>query len=359
MADKYVDITRKDVESWLNLFPYDWRRKPLGLGGDFAGVYQILLSDKVAIDVSTTVTRSDSAMGRGEGSMQLRLTSLVTGETINKKAQGKSHFQRTVNWRDTVAEGVVGFIKEYMSKRDFYERIAADPRDQRGRPAPAVLQAAKVEKDLLRVEGLLEVLFDNPILKTFRMQLQRGTALSSRQERTLDTYDEVARRFNEATANLNGNYTDILRQLYTVVKATKPGLVAEVVELGKRSTSKTMSAQDVIRIWEMTRELNIKTARRTLVTPESVAYDSFTSKRSMVYERMIPARLRDALRDVSGEASESIYVAKDAWFYYVGASASKMGEAIDIIKEYEHLIGSVVGTRKGYLGDSSGVLIKV
>jgi hypothetical protein len=43
---------------------------------------------------------------------------------INKKAQGKSHFKRTKNWRKSLTEGVNNFKDAYNSSRAFYDAIA-------------------------------------------------------------------------------------------------------------------------------------------------------------------------------------------------------------------------------------------
>jgi hypothetical protein len=96
-----------------------------------AGVYLMPFSDTVACKLSSTIGTSDDAMGRGLASMQLSLVSRVTGQTLNKKAQGQSHFKRTINWKKTWAEGVERMRDAYAKSAGFYDALAAiEDRDQ-------------------------------------------------------------------------------------------------------------------------------------------------------------------------------------------------------------------------------------
>ena len=90
-----------------------------------AGIYLIPLSDTVAVKLSSTIGTSDDAMGRGMASMQLALTSLITGQTLNRKAQGQGHFKRTTNWKTTWAKGFELMKDAYMKAQGFYDAIAA------------------------------------------------------------------------------------------------------------------------------------------------------------------------------------------------------------------------------------------
>ena len=123
-AASYVQINRNDLEEWLDQLhtntPKKWHLKP-----GKAGIYLIPLSDTVAVKLSSTIGTSDDAMGRGMASMQLALTSLITGQTLNRKAQGQGHFKRTTNWKTTWAKGFELMKDAYMKAQGFYDAIAA------------------------------------------------------------------------------------------------------------------------------------------------------------------------------------------------------------------------------------------
>lgn len=115
----YDQFTREAFEEWLNTIAMDWNPKPRT-----AGVYQLPLSSNVAIEVSSSLTGRDSVVNYAKASMQLRLVSLVTGQVLNKKAQGQSHFKRTKGWRDSLKAGVFRMRDAYRKSESFYEAIA-------------------------------------------------------------------------------------------------------------------------------------------------------------------------------------------------------------------------------------------
>jgi hypothetical protein len=121
-AATYVQISREELEEWLDAIGYrgKWERDH-----KYAGVYLIKLSPTVAVKLSSTIGSQDDAMGRGQASMQLSLVSLVTGRVVNKKAQGQSHFKRTIGWKKTWALGIETMKKAYLSSSDFYDVIAS------------------------------------------------------------------------------------------------------------------------------------------------------------------------------------------------------------------------------------------
>jgi hypothetical protein len=124
----YVQLTRDEFEDWLDDIGFrgKWKLKP-GRGG----VYQLKLSKVVAIEINSTTGTAEEVMGRARASMKLRLVSLVTGRTLNKKSMGQSHFKRTLNWRQTWAKGVDRMKDAYMKSRSWYDQIAAiEDRDQ-------------------------------------------------------------------------------------------------------------------------------------------------------------------------------------------------------------------------------------
>jgi len=135
MAARYVEITRDALEAWLDGLVAAlaaitvWTRRE-----GTQGVYQLHLSDAVCVVVSSTQTRDDTAKGRGKASTDIRLASLVTGRTINRKAAGQKRFHRTTNWQRNWQRAVQRFIDAYEAARPFYERIAVEEPDQREQP---------------------------------------------------------------------------------------------------------------------------------------------------------------------------------------------------------------------------------
>ena len=121
-ASTYVLVTRQNLEEWLDSLPLKgkWHLKP-----NRAGVYLLPLSDVVAVQLNSTIGSADDAMGRGMASMHLSLVSLVTGQTLNKKAQGQDHFKRTTNWRQTWKLGFNKLKDAYMKSQGFYDAIAS------------------------------------------------------------------------------------------------------------------------------------------------------------------------------------------------------------------------------------------
>lgn len=174
-AGTYVQIDRDELEEWMNTLRLHGKsyRAP-----NKAGVYLLPFSDTVACKLSSTIGTSDDAMGRGMASMQLSLVSRVTGQTLNKKAQGQSHFKRTLNWKKTWAEGVERMRDAYAKSAGFYDALAAiEDRDQ-----------YKID-----VMSAIESIADwrnNSILADFHAVAEKGGILTLKQvdllDRTLD-----------------------------------------------------------------------------------------------------------------------------------------------------------------------------
>lgn len=118
-AGTYVQISRDEFEDWLKSTGYKWERDRTK-----AGIYRVFLSPDVAVHISSSIGSKDDAMGRGRASVQMRLISRHTGQTLNKKAQGKSHFKRTKGWKATWKKGLDTFKSAYMKAKDFYDKIA-------------------------------------------------------------------------------------------------------------------------------------------------------------------------------------------------------------------------------------------
>jgi len=119
----FVPITRDEVEDWLDQFKSilhgRWK-----LQDGRAGVYLLPLSDNVAIKFSSTVGSADRGMGNARASAQFRLVSLVTGQVLNKKAQGQRGFFRTTGWKKNWVKGVSNMRAAYLKSQGFYDALA-------------------------------------------------------------------------------------------------------------------------------------------------------------------------------------------------------------------------------------------
>lgn len=188
MASTYVQISRDELEDWLSsLGPFlhkKWMRAP-----NRAGVYLLPLSDTVAIKLSSTIGTSDDAMGRGQASMQLSLVSLSTGQTLNKKAQGQSHFARTLNWQKNWKDGLARMKEAYQKSAGFYDALATiENRDE-------------YKADLLgKIESVANWRNHN-ILSDFHTSLTRGSILTLKQESLLQSLVEREREAEAAQPN--------------------------------------------------------------------------------------------------------------------------------------------------------------
>lgn len=168
MPVSYVDISREELEDWLDSLPYSWTREPR-----MAGIYYIHLSDAVAIKLSSTQTASSGSMGYAEGSMKLSLVSLVTKQLLNKKDADRSHFKRTLNWKKTWKDGVEHWASVYKNAKDFYDRIAiVEDRAE---------YKKKILKDIESVYGWDK----NVFLSSLHEKVSNNSILSKAQEEAL------------------------------------------------------------------------------------------------------------------------------------------------------------------------------
>lgn len=126
MAATYVQLTREEFEQWLGTLGHPWHLK-----SGKVGIYVVKLSQNVAIDVSSSMTGRDDVVNRAQASMGVKLVSLVTGQTLNKKAQEQSHVKRTTNWRDNLRKVFDRMLDAYRKAESFYEALAEiEDRDQ-------------------------------------------------------------------------------------------------------------------------------------------------------------------------------------------------------------------------------------
>jgi hypothetical protein len=165
-AASYVQISREEIEEWLDsLGIRGWYLKP-----GRAGIYVLPLSAHVGIVVSSTVGTKDDAKGKGQASMKLRLESLHTGQVLNKKAMGQSHFKRTLNWRSTWKEGVERVRQAYVSSQGFYDSIA----QVEDREAYMQEWTSKIES----ISGWIQ----NDFLRSLHDRVEKGGVLTDKQK---------------------------------------------------------------------------------------------------------------------------------------------------------------------------------
>ena len=160
MAGTYVQIDRDELESWLNGLPHLTGKAQRVPGR--AGVYVLPLSDFVGVRLSSTIGSSDDAVERGKASMQLALVSLITGQVLNKKAQGQSHFKRTVNWKTTWKEGIDRMREAYTKSQGFYDGVAR------------IHDRNAYKADVLKAIDEIPNWQENGILSDFRVLVDRG-----------------------------------------------------------------------------------------------------------------------------------------------------------------------------------------
>ena len=211
-AATYVKISREEFEDWLNTLGKRWSRKP-----NKAGIYWVHLTSDVAVQVSSSVGTRDEAMGRGQGAAHFSLVSMKNGRTLNKKAQGQARFNRTTNWRVNWKKGIASFVKEFASKKQFYERLATLPADYK-------------EKLKARIESL-ENWRTNPTLKDLHAQVSKGWALSMKQEMLIGRVETemaagggketgtVVEAPSRPSGNVNKKLLDAMRHAYAAARA--------------------------------------------------------------------------------------------------------------------------------------------
>lgn len=122
---RYVQITREEIEEWLDFLGMKWDLKE-----DTQGVYFLHLpqSKIVSIRFTSTVGRSQSVRSVGKASMELALVSRKKDSrgfysVLNKKDVGQK-FYRTKNWRDTLGKAIDNLKSVFIASKDFYEKIA-------------------------------------------------------------------------------------------------------------------------------------------------------------------------------------------------------------------------------------------
>lgn len=201
MAVSYVQISRQELEDWLNALPWKWSRK-----ANRAGIYFIHLSSTVGVKLNSTIGSLDDAVGRGKASMNLELVSLVTGHVLNRSARDRKHFKRTTNWKTNWKKGVEYWQGVYMKSEGFYDAVAEiEDRDA-------------YKKDILaRIENYPHWGQDQ-ILADFHSRVTGGGVLTLKQkvllEKTLAKKPKPSEEEEELPPEVEGKL-QTLRELYS------------------------------------------------------------------------------------------------------------------------------------------------
>jgi hypothetical protein len=211
----YVQITREEFEDWLNSLKFDWQRK-----SGKAGVYQVLITDDIAVEISSSISQRDEAMSRARAAIHMKMISLVTGQTLNKKAQGQSHFKRTTGWRDSLKKGVDRIHSAYTKAQSFYDAIAKiEDRDQ-------------YKKDALEKIESFAGWEQNRILSDFHKRVERGGVLTEKQQAILDKFKP---KQDEQSPDADEEFLNKLRRLYVSArKANDEWLMNFTESVGKQ-----------------------------------------------------------------------------------------------------------------------------
>lgn len=131
-GSRYVEITRTDLEGWLDNikvlgYPLGWERV-----SGFQGVYLIHLSQFVSIRLTSTIGRNEKGKGLGKASTSMVLVSRIhPSMVLNRKAKDKKYLQRTKNWKNTWLDSLNHWKGIHAKSSDFYDNIARiEDRDQ-------------------------------------------------------------------------------------------------------------------------------------------------------------------------------------------------------------------------------------
>lgn len=191
MATIYVQITRKQLENWLNdlkALPQitGWSRVP-----NKTGVYLIHLSDTVAIKLTSSIGQTEKALAVGQASMDLSLVSRVTGRTLNKKAKDRKRFHRATNWQKTWREGVLHWVVVYAQAKDFYDRISV------------IEDREKYKGQWIETIEQIPDWSNNDLLVDFNLKLTQGHVLTEKQTSLILAIAKRAKYTEQQKAFLN------------------------------------------------------------------------------------------------------------------------------------------------------------
>ena len=216
----YVQISRDEIENWMDSIRL---HSKWYLQEGRAGIYLLPLSDVVGVKLSSTIGTKDDAMGRGQASMQLSLISLITKQILNKKAQGQSHFNRTLNWRNTWGQGIDRMKDAYMKSQGFYDAIAV------------IKDREEYKNDLLKKITGYAGWESHDILSDFHKKVLTGGVLTAKQ---IDLLDNIVAKKPEPVSNGNEELLNRLRVLYSQARQDQDTWLMNFVEsVGKQIKS--------------------------------------------------------------------------------------------------------------------------
>ncbi|MFA6235317.1 MAG: hypothetical protein WC824_14170, partial [Bacteroidota bacterium] len=204
MAATFVEITREMLEDWLDTLKSHlfekWYLKP-----GYQGVYYLPLSTTVAVKLSSTVGGKNVVVEVGKGSMQLALVSRITGQVINKKAQGQGYFARTTNWQKTWKEGILRMIDAYNKAQGFYDALAG------------ITDRAKYKKDILtRIQSIEEWQEDQRLSDWYRRVFADGILT----EAQIAYIEEKAKEVKPAAPEIDEKLLNVLKEIWKKAKGS-------------------------------------------------------------------------------------------------------------------------------------------
>lgn len=224
-AGTYVQISRDEFEDWLKSTGYKWERDK-----SKAGIYRVLLSPNVGIQISSSIGSRDDAMGRGRASVKMRLVSLKTGHTLNKKAQGKSHFKRTKGWKKTWKNGLDAFKSAYMKAKSFYDKLAQ------------IEDRGSYQEKWLRVIEKKDGWENSDFLRKQHEALEDGKILSDKVEQAL-LRSEPSKGSSPGRGRVDEKLVNLARQAWVAAKrAGRQRDLDFLTSLGKRFAQGTTEA---------------------------------------------------------------------------------------------------------------------
>ncbi len=201
MATTYVQLTREEFEEWLGTLGHRWKLK-----AGKVGIYVVSLSERVAIEISSSMTGRDDVVSKAQASMGVKLVSLINGFVLNKKAQEQSHVKRTTNWRDNLRKVFDRMLDAYRRSESFYEALA----EIENREEYQIATLAKIEK----IPGWAS----NQFMSDLHTRVSGGGILTHRQLESLDKAAAPRQRPQEDALPRGTDLLPFLRGLWAVAK---------------------------------------------------------------------------------------------------------------------------------------------
>jgi hypothetical protein len=269
MAVHYVQISREEWEEWMGS-----TRLPWGRDENKKGVYYLMLNKEprptvappgvkgkpprlpaglkgtVAIYVSSSIGTADSAMGRGQAAIHMKLVSAVTGYALNKKAIGQSRFNRTKNWRTTITTKGIGAVKQaYNKAKPFYDELAL------------IADRNAYKDEMIASIEAIGGWNDNDMLTSFRDRLEKGNILTTKQREALQRASTGPQRAPAPTAPPeSGGDPAVLEQMRDAYRAARAAgnqwvmdRIQEWADLAKRGVSMSGKRKVIIEEWAQKR----------------------------------------------------------------------------------------------------------